>query len=299
MKLEEKYFSQEASPKDILDYFAINYFKARETHLDEGEHQYLMDTLLLIQEERKKLDSVIRKLGLWEKETMWKSLAFNETMLFSALDYPWSIRALSLYAAYKRFPIQSYLIEENYDMIMTPIVKMYEAGSVLDVYKGKNPKVMKGMSEIEYLFPNIEESKQIGLELMHSEARNMIFYKRLDEYLREEESRKLAGGGSSLFTWTNLNNKIRCFCKKIDRARKALEQYQKDGDIKRFIANSGMVDLTRVHQNYVLETFALEKARFGVPGVKLATSGNWNETGKEDAIKDIARRITLNADLLY
>ena len=48
MNLEEKYFSQKASPKDIMDYFEINYFKARATHLNEDEHQYLMDTLLLI-----------------------------------------------------------------------------------------------------------------------------------------------------------------------------------------------------------------------------------------------------------
>ncbi len=60
-----------------------------------------------------------------------------------------------------------------------------------------------------------------------------------------------------------------------------------------------MVDLTREQHNYVLETFVLEKSRLSVPGVELATSGNWNETGKEDAVKQIAREITLNADLLY
>jgi len=298
MKLEKRYFSQKARPKDIIGYLETNYFKARQTHLNEDEHQYLIDTLLLIHERRKTLPSPMRELGLWEKETMWNSLAFNETMLFSVLDYPASIRALSLYAVYKRIPMQSYQYEEEYDKTMTPIVKMYEAGVFTDVYEVKNPKVMKGMGEKEYIFPNIEELKQIGLELMDEEATNM-FYKRFGEYLRKEEFKMLAGGESSLFTWTNLNNKIRCFCKKIDRAREALEQYQKDGDIERFIANSGMVDLTSVQQKYVLETFVLEKVRLGLLGVELATSGNWNETGKEDAIKQIAREITLNADLLY
>lgn len=298
MKLEKRYFSQKARPKDIMDYFEINYSKARETHLDEDEHQYLIDTLLLVFEGKKTIDTPERRLGLWDKETMWKSLAFNETMLFSVLDYPESIMALYLYAVYKRIPMQSYQEEWVYNEIMTPIVKMYEAGAFIDAYRIKNPKVMKRMGEKEYIFPNIEEKKRIGLELMHSEARNMI-YKRFDEYLREEEFKILAGGESSLFTWTNLNNKIRCFCKKIDRAREALEQYEKDGDIERFIANSGIVDLTRVEHNYVLVTFALEKARHGVPGVELATSGNWNETGKEAAIKHIASRITRNADLLY
>jgi len=298
MNQEENYFSQQASPKDIMDYFEINYFKARATHLNEDEHQYLMDTLLLIQERRKIRPSFMRELGLWEKETMWNSLAFNETMLFSVLDYPESIMALYYYAVYKRLPMQSYQEERTYKEIMTPIVKMYEGGGFIDVYKLKNPKVMKRMGEKEYICPNIEKFKQIGLELMHSEATDLI-YKNLDEYLRTEESKMFAGGESSLFTWTNLNNKIRCFCKKIGRAREALEQYQKDGDINRFISNSGMVDLTGAERNYVLITFALEKSRHGVPGVELATFGNWNETGKEAAIKEIARSITHNADLLY
>jgi len=47
------------------------------------------------------------------------------------------------------------------------------------------------------------------------------------------------------------------------------------------------------------EKYFSKKARLGIPGVELATSGNANETGKEDAIKQIAREITLNADLLY
>ena len=301
MKLEERYFSQKVRPKDIMEYFEINYLKSRELHsFDEDEHRYLIDTLLFIHEKRQTLRSFFeRELGLGEREAMWHSLAFNETMLFSVLDYPASIRALSLYAVYKRRPMQSYQYEEVYDKIMTRIVQMYEAGTFIDVYKVKNPKVMKETSEIEYFCPNIEDLKQIGRELMRSEADNLI-YKRLDEYLLREESKRFVGGKPSLFTWTNLNNKIRCFYKKLARAREALEQYQKDGDIERFIANSGMVDLTRVHHNYVLETFALEKARGGVPGgVELATFGNWNETGEEAAIKDIARRITLNADLLY
>ena len=298
MNQEENYFSQQASPKDIMDYFETNYFKARETHLNEDEHQYLMDTLLLIHERRKIRPSFMRELGLWEKETMWNSLAFNETMLFSVLDYPESIKALYYYAVYKRLPMQSYQEECTYKEIMIPIVKIYQGGGFIDAYKLKNPKVMKSMGEKEYICPNIEEFKQIGLELMDLEATNLI-YKNLDEYLRIEESKMFAGGESSLFTWTNLNNKIRCFCKRIGTAREALEQYKLDSDIKRFIANSGMADLTGVARNHVLVMFALEKPRQGAPGVELATFGNWNETGKEAAIKEIARSITHNADLLY
>lgn len=298
MKLEKRYFGRKAHPKDIMDYFEINYFKARKSHLNEDEHQYLIDALLLVFEGWKTLDTSERRLGLWDKETMWKSLAFNETMLFSVLDYPASIRALSLYAVYKRIPMQSYQYEDAYNRIMTPIVKVYESGAFIDVYKVKNPRVMKEMGEKEYVFPNIEELKQIGIELMGQEASNM-FYKRLGEYLWKEESKMLAGGELSLFTWTNLNNKIRCFCKKLARAREALEQYQKDDDIERFIANSGMADLTALEQKHVLETFVLEKVPHGVAGEELATFGNWNETGEEAAVKDIAREITLNADLLY
>lgn len=133
MKLEDKYFSQKARPKDIMDYFEFNYLKSREIRSDEDEHQYLIDTLLLIHERRKTLPSAMRELALWEKETMWKSLAFNETILFSVLDYPASIRALSLYAVYKSIPMQSYQYDEKYDKIMTPIVKMYETGAFIGV----------------------------------------------------------------------------------------------------------------------------------------------------------------------
>jgi hypothetical protein len=298
MKLEERYFSRKARPKDIIGYFEINYHKSRDLHyLDEDEHRYLIDTLLFIHEKRT-LPSFMWELGLGEKEAMWRSLAFNETMLFSVLDYPASIRALSLYAVYKRIPMQSHQYEEVYDTIMTPIVQMYEAGKFIDVYKTKNPRVMKDTNKTEYFCPNIEDLKQMGLELIRSEAINLI-YRRLNEYLNKEEYVISVGGKPSLFTWTNLNNKIRCFCKKLASAKEALEQYQKDGDIESFMANSGMVDLPGVYQKHVLETFACEKALGGIPGVELATSGNWNETGEEAAIKDIARRITLNADLLY
>ena len=156
MKLEKRYFSQKVRPKDIMEYFEINYSKAHETHFDKDEHRHLLDTLLLVFEGKKALDTPMRSLGLWDKEAMWESLAFNETMLFSALDYPASIRALSLYAVYKRIPLQSYRYEEIYNKIMTPIVKMYEAGNFIDAYELKNPKIMKSMGEKEYICPNME-----------------------------------------------------------------------------------------------------------------------------------------------
>jgi hypothetical protein len=269
--------------------------------LNQDEHQYLIDTLLLAIEGTKPLDAAERRLGLWDKETMWKSLAFNETLLFSVLDYPISIKAMSLYAVYKIIPMQSYKYEEEFRTIMKATAKTCEDKTFLDIYKTKNSRVFQETNEKEYyLPPNKEEYERIGRELIHQEALDHV-YKGLGEYLRKERDKMLDGGDPSLFTWTNLHNKIRCFCKKLGRAREALEQYQKDSDIKRFISNSGMADLNDIQHNHVLVTLFLEKAHgiHGIHGMELATFGNGNETGKEGAIKQIAREITLNADSLY
>jgi len=277
MKLEKRYFTTKVRPKDIVKYLEINYSKARDTKLNEDEHQYLINTLLLILEEQKKLDTAERRLGLWDKETMWNSLAFNETMLFSVRNYPESIRALSLYAVYKRIPMQSYQYEEEYDRIMTPVVKMYEDGAFIDVYRTKNPKVTKGVRENDLILPNVEEMKEKGFELVESEAIDMP-YKRLSEYLHKEENKMLIGDKLSLFTWTNINNKVRCFCSNVDRVREALERYP--DDIEGMMREAGFEHyLLPLQQKTALETMVVD--------------------GPDAMAQFIATEITLNADLLY
>lgn len=273
----KRYFGKKTRPKDIINYFEINYSKARDTQLNEDEHQYLVNTLLLILEGKKNLMTAERELGLWDKGTMWNSLASNETMLFSVLNYPESIRALSLYAIYKRIPMQSHQYKEEYDRIITPVVKMYEDGAFIDVYRTKNPKVTKGLGEKEFVLPNMHEMEEKGFDLLASEAINMP-YKRLNEYLDKEMFRyKMLGDKLSLFTWTNINNKIRCFCSKINRVRRALEHYP--DNIDDMMREAGFEDLLLLQQKMALEEMAL---------------------GGPDAMAQfVAQEITLNADLLY
>jgi len=59
----KKYFSKKARPKDIINYFKMSYSKARDEKLNEDEHKYLADTLLLILEGKKNLDTAERDLG--------------------------------------------------------------------------------------------------------------------------------------------------------------------------------------------------------------------------------------------
>lgn len=275
----KRYLSTKARPKDIINYFEINYGKARDTQLNEDEHQYLVNTLLLILEGKKNLMTAEREQGLWDKGTMWNSLTFNETMLFSVLDYPESIRALSLYAVYKRIPMQSHEYAEEYNRIITPVVKMHEDGAFTDVYKTKNPKVTKRMGERQFILPNIEEMKEKGLELIESEAINMP-YKGLNEYLHKEENKMLIGDRLTLFTWTNINNKIRCFCSEINRVKKALEHYPDDAHVRDMMREAEFEDyLLPLQQKMALEKMAVD--------------------GPDAMAQFVAREITLNADLLY
>lgn len=290
MKLIKKYFNIKPNPKDILKYFEMNYHEARDTQSNADEHQYLANTLLLILEEKKNLDTAERELGLWDKETMWNSLALNETMLFSVLNYPESIRALSLYAVYKRVPTQSYKYGKEYDKIMAPVIEMYENATFIDVYKNMNPIVTKGKSKKEFILPNIEEINQRRFELVHLvrlEATNM-FYKQLGEYLDKETFEykmeslgyKTARNDLSLFTRTNINNKIRCFCSEFNRIKKTLERYPDDAHVRDMVKKAKFED-------YLLPMQQIEALKIKVV------------SGHDAMAEFVAREITLNADLLY
>jgi len=201
---------------------------------------------------------------------MWNSLAFNETMMFSVLNYQEAIRALSLYAVYKRIPMQSYQYIEEYDRIMTPVVKMYDDGVFINVYKTKNPKVTRMMDQNEFVLPNTQEMNEKGLMLVDLEAIDMP-YKRLSEYLNKEMINKL-----SLFTCTNINNKVRCFYSKINQIKKA---FNKDISLEEKMEEAKFSDMTLPEQIMALDILAKD--------------------GVDAMAEFVSREITLNADLLY
>ena len=272
MSLKQKYYRAKVHPKDVIKYIKIKYSEARETEPDADEHQHLSNTLLLILEGKRNVMSAERELGLWDKTTMWKSLALNETMLFSVLTYPESIRLLCLYAVYKKIPMKSFQYKEEFDRVMISVLGMYDKGTFAEVYKTRNTKTLRKMNEIELVLPNVQEMTDEGLELIKKEALDMP-NRNLGPYFDAEMLR----GDLSMFTRTNINNKIRCFCSVINRVKKALVLHS--DSLEEMMKQAKFEDMTLLEKRHALCILARD--------------------GKDAMARYIAQEITLNADLLY
>jgi len=75
------------------------------------------------------------------------------------------------------------------------------------------------------------------------------------------------------------------------KAERALEAFRKDGDVAKFMRNSGMYELSQTEQINILELLARDKYDYG--GVLKSVSGG------EQAIRDIANKITTRVHLNY
>jgi hypothetical protein len=220
MNLRQKYYSAKVHADDVIQYIKMKYSEAREAEPDGDEHQRLAKTLLLLVEGKRNVMSAERELGIWDKRTMWDSLALNETMLFSVLTYPECMRMLCLYGVYKKIPMESVPYKQEFDKVMRPILATYDNRTFEQIYKTRNPNTTGRVNETELALPSTEEMMDEGLELIQMEALDMP-NKKLSWYLHAEMSK----GDLCMFTRTNINNKIRCFCSRIERVKKALARY--------------------------------------------------------------------------
>lgn len=271
MSLKRRYYRVKVNAEDIIQYLNIKYSEARKSEPNGDEHKHLANTLLLVVEGKRNVMSAERELGLWDKRTMWNSLALNETMLFSVLAYPESIRMLCLYAVYKKIPMESFQYKEEFDRTMTPILGMYDKRTFEKVYNTRNAKTLR-INETELVLPNIKEMMADGLELIRMEALDMP-NKNLSRYLDEE----ILSGDLSMFTRTNINNKVRCFCSRIDIVKKALVCHS--DSIEKMMEQANFEDMTELDQIKALGILARD--------------------GEDVMARYIARTVTLNADLLY
>jgi hypothetical protein len=272
MNLKRKYYSAKVHADDVIQYIKIKYIEARETEPDGDEHQHLAKTLLLVVDGKRNVLSAERELGLWDKRTMWDSLALNETMLFSVLTYPESIRMLCLYGVYKKIPMESFRYKQEFDRTMAPILGIYNNGTFEQIYKTRNSNVLGKMNETALVFPNVQEIMDEGLKLIQMEAFDMP-NRNLRSYLDAE----MLSSDLSMFTRTNINNKIRCFCSRVDRVKKALACYPDNIDM--MMKEAKFDDLTLLDQRMALAILAKD--------------------GENTMSRYIAETITLNADLLY
>jgi hypothetical protein len=138
-------FSNKALAEDIIKAMEKTYWRVKKEKPGEDEHFYLASTLLRRFEVRKKLG---QDLGLLNHKESLNLIVFNETMTFSILDPPESIRALSLYIVYKEVPSEAYRYEDEFNKIMEPVLKMEENGTFMSIYRKKNPTIAKQMSEL-------------------------------------------------------------------------------------------------------------------------------------------------------
>jgi len=85
-------------------------------------------------------------------------------------------------------------------------------------------------------------------------------------------------------------NRVWCQWGSLNKAQRALTQYEKDGDIKKFIASSGMAGLTLRQQGYVLQNLVMDE---------VSVAGLPTTDGGHAAISEIATEITNNVHFLY
>lgn len=276
-KLAKKYFCTKVNPKDISRYVDQNFAAAKDVLPGRNTHEHLARTLILSLEDKFKIDRTAQELGLSEKMTMWNALALNETLLFAVLDYPECVKALSLYAIYKKVPMRSYSFEGMFKSLMQPVIAAYETGEFKRIYETKNPRDITTML---INLPRTQEIMKEGLEWLETEAL-MWPWKSFSKYLS-------AGGAQSLFSWVNINNKIRCFRLNLNQAKNALKRYKwnekeprlEDGDsIEAIMEDAGIANLTPLQQKEALES--------------------WAVNGPDAAAEWVAREITLNADNLF
>jgi len=134
-------FSSKALAENIIKVNEETYFDLKKKHPDRDEHWLLANTWL-------KIFSSTKEAKRKGPELM-KFIAWKDTLNFSILDPPKSIRALALYIVYKEVPSEAYRYEEEVNKIMEPIMRMRDDGTFMGLYRKKNPNSAKQMDELD------------------------------------------------------------------------------------------------------------------------------------------------------
>lgn len=89
-----------------------------------------------------------------------------------------------------------------------------------------------------------------------------------------------------------INRDILAVFASLNKAERALFQYQKDGNVKKFIDASGMNDMSHTEQVRVLELLAQDKVGYGLESIESVTGG-------EAAVREIANFVTTRTHFRY
>ena len=97
---------------------------------------------------------------------------------------------------------------------------------------------------------------------------------------------------TSLYPWSDKSNRAEAYFVRMNRIDRALTQYEKDGDVNKLIANSGLREFEPRQQAEALELLALDRVDYGIEGM-LAVSG------KEAFARYNAQQLVNNVHFLY
>jgi len=141
----------------------------------------------------------------------------------------------------------------------------------------------KKMTDWDWQFYDTHVSQMKGVEkdLLLAEEGGLPGFRRLNRFILRLN---LYGASDSKV------NRIWSQWASLNKAQRALDQYKTDGNIDKFISNSGMAGLTLTQQKQVLENLVMDKVNIaGLPST----------TGEHAAITEIATEITNNVHFLY
>lgn len=134
--LAQEEVDKKAPAEDIIKSLEQTYFDLRKENPDQDEHWLLANTWLIRYGSTKQAKQ--------KGEDWTKFVAYKDTLQFSILEPPKSVRALALFLVYKEIGDEtaSYYGSE-FSEVMELIIESQESNVFLDKYKERNPRTWK------------------------------------------------------------------------------------------------------------------------------------------------------------
>ncbi|KKN70399.1 hypothetical protein LCGC14_0430940 [marine sediment metagenome] len=97
---------------------------------------------------------------------------------------------------------------------------------------------------------------------------------------------------TSLYPWSDKSNRAEAFFVRMNRIDRALSDYELDGDVKKLMKNSGLIDFEPRQQAEALELLAMDEVDYGVEGLS-------SVSGMEAFALYNAQQLVNNVHFLY
>lgn len=123
-------------PETLIAKLETTYSQLRENNPDRDEHWLLANTWLTRYASSKQAK---------ERDTAWtKFVAYKDTLQYSVLETPKSIRGLALFLIYKELGEEQVIpYATEFSQLMDAVMKSRENHTFLDEYKRRNPRTWR------------------------------------------------------------------------------------------------------------------------------------------------------------